>query len=91
MPARLSTAEIVNITVMADPASPERGSVIIRESTKREFLRQTGPASSRVLHELYPLKDALDRAIAGMEGGMPEQFGQLEELLVTLDANVGRS
>jgi uncharacterized protein YndB with AHSA1/START domain len=43
-----------------------------------------------VLHELYPSKEALDRAIAGMEGGMPETFAQLDELLVTLDASVGR-
>jgi uncharacterized protein YndB with AHSA1/START domain len=37
-----------------------------------------------VLHELYPSKEALDAAIAGMEGGMSESFEQLEELLVTL-------
>ena len=43
-----------------------------------------------VLHELYPSKEALDAAIAGMEGGMPEQFEQLDELLVTLGASVGR-
>ena len=44
-----------------------------------------------VMHELHPSKEALDRAIAGMEGGMPEQFEQLDELLVTLGASVGRS
>ena len=44
-----------------------------------------------VMHELYPSKEALDAAIAGMEGGMPETFAQLDELLVTLDASVGRS
>ena len=44
-----------------------------------------------VLHELYPSKEALDDAITGMEGGMPEQFQQLDELLVTLGASVGRS
>jgi uncharacterized protein YndB with AHSA1/START domain len=44
-----------------------------------------------VLHELYPSKEALDRAIEGMEGGMPEQFEQLDELLVTLGAGVGGS
>jgi uncharacterized protein YndB with AHSA1/START domain len=44
-----------------------------------------------VLHELYPSKEALDEVIAGMEGGMPEQFEQLDELLVTLGASVGRS
>ncbi|HSC62696.1 MAG TPA: SRPBCC domain-containing protein [Caldimonas sp.] len=37
-----------------------------------------------VLSELYPSKEALDRATAGMEGGMPEQFVQLDELLITL-------
>jgi uncharacterized protein YndB with AHSA1/START domain len=44
-----------------------------------------------VMRELYPSKDALDRAVAGMEDGMPETFAQLDELLVTLDADVGRS
>jgi uncharacterized protein YndB with AHSA1/START domain len=44
-----------------------------------------------VMHELYPSKEALDGAVAGMEGGMPETFAQLDELLVTLDANEGRS
>jgi uncharacterized protein YndB with AHSA1/START domain len=39
-----------------------------------------------VMHELYPSKEALDRAIAGMEGGMAEMFAQLEELLLTLVA-----
>ena len=43
-----------------------------------------------VLHEVYPSKEALDGAIAGMEGGMPEQFAQLDELLVTLGASEGR-
>jgi uncharacterized protein YndB with AHSA1/START domain len=36
-----------------------------------------------VLHERYPSKEALDGAIIGMEGGMSETFGQLDELLVT--------
>ena len=43
-----------------------------------------------VLHELYPSKEALDVAIAGMEGGMPESFEQLDELLVTLVVSAGR-
>ncbi len=38
------------------------------------------------LKERYPTKEALDRSIAGMEGGMPEQFEQLDELLVSLTA-----
>jgi uncharacterized protein YndB with AHSA1/START domain len=37
-----------------------------------------------VMHERYPSKQALDGAIAGMEGAMPETFAQLDELLVTL-------
>jgi hypothetical protein len=44
-----------------------------------------------VLHELYPSREALDGALSGMEGGMPEQFAQLDELLVTLGASGGRS
>ena len=39
-----------------------------------------------VLHERYPSKEALDASIEGMEGGMPEQFEQLDELLVTWGA-----
>jgi uncharacterized protein YndB with AHSA1/START domain len=45
---------------------------------------EKGGKTLLVLHELYPSKEALDGAIAGMEGGMPEQFEQLDELLVTL-------
>ena len=44
-----------------------------------------------VMHELYPSKEALDATMAGMEGGMPETFGQLDELLITLGASAGRS
>jgi uncharacterized protein YndB with AHSA1/START domain len=43
-----------------------------------------------VMHELYPSKEALDAAIVGMEGAMPETLEQLDELLVTLGAHVGR-
>jgi uncharacterized protein YndB with AHSA1/START domain len=43
------------------------------------------------MRELYPSKEALDRSIAGMEGGMSETFAQLDELLVTLSASEGRS
>jgi uncharacterized protein YndB with AHSA1/START domain len=41
-----------------------------------------------VLQELYPSKEALDESFVGMEDAMPEQFEQLDELLVTLDARV---
>ena len=43
------------------------------------------------MHELYPSKEALDGAIAGMEGGMPETFAQLDELLLTLGPSAGGS
>ena len=43
-----------------------------------------------VYHELYPSKEALD-ANAGMENALAETFEQLDELLVTLGASVGRS
>jgi uncharacterized protein YndB with AHSA1/START domain len=43
-----------------------------------------------VLHELYPSKEAFE-AEHGMEDAMGETFEQLDELLVTLGANVGRS
>ncbi|MDE1995625.1 MAG: SRPBCC family protein [Rhizobiaceae bacterium] len=39
-----------------------------------------------VLKELYPSKEALDQSFVGMEDAMPEQFGQLDELLATLGA-----
>src|SRR5262249_39083990 len=45
-----------------------------------------------VVHDLYPSKEALDGAIAsGATSGMPETLEQLDELLVTLGASVGRS
>src|SRR6185312_9292366 len=52
---------------------------------------EKGGKTLLVLHELYPSKEALDTAIAGMEGGMPEQFEQLDDLLVALGATVERS
>jgi uncharacterized protein YndB with AHSA1/START domain len=56
---------------------------------------EKGGKTLLVLHELYPSKEALDAATAGMdggmEGGMSETFEQLDELLVTLGASVGRS
>jgi uncharacterized protein YndB with AHSA1/START domain len=44
-----------------------------------------------VLHELYPSKEALDAAGTGAADAMPQQFEQLDELLVTMGASVGRS
>jgi uncharacterized protein YndB with AHSA1/START domain len=43
-----------------------------------------------VLHERYASKEALDEA-GGNEDGLPEQFAQLDELLVTLGADQSTS
>lgn len=37
-------------------------------------------------HELYPSKEALDEALAGSAAGLPEQFDQLGELLMSVGA-----
>ena len=39
-----------------------------------------------VRQDLYPSKEAHDEPFAGMVGATPEQFGQLDELLVSLGA-----
>ena len=44
-----------------------------------------------VMHELYPSKEALDAAGTGAADAMGETLEQLDELLVTLAASVGRS
>jgi len=44
-----------------------------------------------VMHELYPSKEALDAAGTGAADVMVETFAQLDELLVTLGASLGRS
>ena len=43
------------------------------------------------MHELYPSKEALDAAGTGSADATVETFAQLDELLVTLEASVGRS
>ncbi|BCJ91866.1 activator of HSP90 ATPase [Terrihabitans soli] len=46
---------------------------------------ERGSETFVVLHDLYPSKDALDKAIASEStGGFTEQFEQLDELLVTM-------
>ena len=53
---------------------------------------ERGAETLVVMHDLYPSKEALDDAIAsGSTGGFSETFEQLDELLVTLGASVGRS
>ena len=54
------------------------------------FEKQAGK-TLLTFHELYPSKEALDEALIGMEDAMPEQFEQLDELLVTLGASDRRS
>ena len=49
-----------------------------------------GDKTLLVLHELYPSKEALDAAGTGAADMMSETFEQLDELLVTLGASVGR-
>src|SRR3982751_3150230 len=46
-------------------------------------------ATRAVVHELYPSKEALDDAMAsGSTSGWGEQFAQLDDLIVILDAKV---
>jgi uncharacterized protein YndB with AHSA1/START domain len=52
---------------------------------------ERGDETLVAIHDLYPSKEALDAAIAsGSTGGQSESFAQLDELLLTLGANVGR-
>jgi len=50
---------------------------------------ESGGRTLLVMHELYPSKEALDAALAGMEVGMPETFAQLDGLLATLGVGAG--
>jgi len=53
---------------------------------------EKGGKTLLVLHDLYPSKEALDAAIAsGSTSGFSETFEQLDELVITLGASVGRS
>ena len=53
---------------------------------------ERGGQTLLIVHDLYSSKEALDEAIAsGSTGALPEQFEQLDELLVTLDASAGRA
>jgi len=51
---------------------------------------EKGGKTLLVMHELYPSKDALDAAGTGSADATVETFAQLDELLVTLGASVGR-
>src|SRR4249920_3768951 len=52
---------------------------------------EQGGKTLLVMHELYPSKEALDAAGTGAADAMSETFEQLDELLGTLGASVGRS
>jgi uncharacterized protein YndB with AHSA1/START domain len=54
---------------------------------------ERGAETLVVMRDLYPSKEALDGAIASGStgGGFSEMFEQLDELLITLGASVGRS
>lgn len=47
---------------------------------------ESGGKTLLTFNERYASKEALDEAFVGMEGGMPEQLDQLDELLAGLDA-----
>ena len=51
---------------------------------------EKGGKTLLVMHELYPSKEALDAAGTGAADAMGETFEQLDELLITLGASVGR-
>ena len=53
--------------------------------------QENGGKTLLVMHELYPSKEALDAAGTGAADVMVETFKQLDELLVTLGASMGRS
>jgi uncharacterized protein YndB with AHSA1/START domain len=52
---------------------------------------EKGGKTLLVMHELYPSKEALDAAGTGATDAMSESFEQLDEVLGTLGASVGRS
>lgn len=58
--------------------------------TTLTFVEEDGK-TEMLLHEHYPSKEALERSIAGMEGGMSEMLEQLDDLLVALAVSVGRT
>jgi uncharacterized protein YndB with AHSA1/START domain len=54
---------------------------------------EKGDQTLLVVRDLYPSKEALDRAVASGSSmdAMPETLEQLDEFVVTLGASVGRS
>ena len=52
---------------------------------------EKGGKTLLVMRELYPSKEALDTAGTGAADALSETFEQLDDLLVTLGASLGRS
>ena len=50
---------------------------------------EQGGKTLLTFREVYASKEALDEAFIGMEGGMGEQFEQLDEFLVSMGASEG--
>lgn len=48
---------------------------------------QQGNQTLLTFRELYPTKESLDESYVGMEESLPEQFGQLDELLAEIGAS----
>jgi hypothetical protein len=86
LPRRAGDAQGLEIAASIGSASNE---IDLGVKAASNPIRAVRPAA--FTPQLYPSKEALDRAVAGMEGGMPEIFEQLDELLVRLDVGVGRS
>ena len=61
------------------------------EAVTTVTFEEKGGKTLLVLHELHPSKEALDASGTGAADAMVETFAQLDELLLTLDASVGRS
>jgi|SRR5262252_1135248 len=51
---------------------------------------EKGGKTLLVINDLYPSKEALDYALAGMEDAMPETLDQLDEFVVNLCARSGQ-
>jgi len=69
----------------------ERELVVTRTFNGTVTFEEKGGKTLLVLHELQASKEALDAAGTGAADAMVETFAQLDELLLTLGAGVGRS
>jgi hypothetical protein len=85
-------------------ATPMKNRTTVERTSERELVgTRTFNAPARivfeakggktllVMHELYPSKEALDAAGTGAADATSETFEQLDALLVTLGASLGRS